>query len=73
MPDEAPVITHYALELATPGESGTYGAFREIWTGVGMVAPDFTAEGGRGLEGLARDLPRRCEEVVRLKGERLPK
>ena len=43
--DEAPVITHYALELATPGESGTYGAFREIWTGVGMVAPDFTAEG----------------------------
>ena len=31
-------------------------------------APD-----GRGLEGLAKDLKWRCEEVVRLKGERIPK
>ena len=38
-----------------------------------LNSADFTAEGGRGLEGLARDLPRRCEHVVRLKGERLPK
>ena len=42
--DKPPPITHYAIELATPGVSGTYGAFREIWTGVGAIPPDFTTE-----------------------------
>ena len=31
------------------------------------------APGGRGLDGLARDLRARREEVARLKGERAPK
>ena len=29
--------------------------------------------GGRGLEGLARELRERCEEVKRRQGERIPK
>ena len=38
-----------------------------------MNSPAFSAAGGRGLCGLARDLRWRCEEVVKRKGERLPK
>ena len=38
-----------------------------------MKSASFTADDGRGLEGLAKDLKSRCEEVVRLKGERIPK
>ena len=38
-----------------------------------LNSPDFRAAGGRGLDGLARDLLWRCDEVVRLKGGRLPK
>jgi len=38
-----------------------------------LNSPDFRAAGGRGLDGLARDLLWRCDEVVRLDGERLPK
>ena len=38
-----------------------------------MNSPAFSCEGGRGLEGLAKDLRIRCEEVVRRGGERLPK
>ena len=38
-----------------------------------LNSPDFRAAGGRGLDGLARDLLWRCDEVVRLEGERLPK
>ncbi len=33
----------------------------------------FAACGGGGLEGLAKELRSRCEEVMRRKGERLPK
>ena len=38
-----------------------------------MNSDSFKAPDGRGLEGLAKDLKWRCEEVVRLKGERIPK
>ena len=38
-----------------------------------MNSASFKAPDGRGLEGLAKDLKWRCEEVVRLKGERIPK
>ena len=38
-----------------------------------MNSPAFSAAGGRGLCGLARDLRWRCEEVAKRKGERLPK
>jgi hypothetical protein len=50
---------------------------RSIWGGLEGVlettTPAFSAAGGRGLCGLARDLRWRCEEVVKRKGERLPK
>ena len=39
-----------------------------------MNSAKFKAKGtGRGLHGLAQDLRARCENVVRLKGERIPK
>ena len=38
-----------------------------------LNSPNFRAHGGRGMCGLAKDLRRRCADVVRLKGERLPK
>ena len=38
-----------------------------------MNSPAFVAQGGTGLLGLAQELRPRCEELVRLKGERLPK
>ena len=38
-----------------------------------LNSPAFRAPRGRGNEGLARDLRRRCREVIKLKGERLPK
>ena len=38
-----------------------------------MNSEAFTAGDGRCLEGLSRDLCSRCLEVVRLRGERLPK
>ena len=33
----------------------------------------FAAVGGRGLLGLAKDLRPRCQEILQLKGNRLPK
>ena len=38
-----------------------------------LNSPAFAAAGGRGLDGLARELHARCEQLVRLKGERLAK
>ena len=38
-----------------------------------MKSPSFAASGGAGLGGLAKELRPRCEAVVRLKGERVPK
>ena len=38
-----------------------------------MNSAEFAAKDGTGLEGLAKDLRNRCEEVVKNKGERLPK
>ena len=38
-----------------------------------LNSSEFAAEGGEGLEGLARRLRERCQEVVKRKGERLPK
>jgi len=38
-----------------------------------MNSAEFAADGGTGLEGLAKGLRKRCEEVIRLKGGRLPK
>ena len=39
-----------------------------------MNSDDFAAaNGGRGLLGLAKDLHKRCEAVIQLKGERIPK
>lgn len=38
-----------------------------------MNSPEFAAEGGRGLEGLAKELRWRCQEVIRLEAERIPK
>ena len=38
-----------------------------------MNSRAFAAQGGTGLLGLAKELRPRCEELVRLKGERLPK
>ena len=37
-----------------------------------MNSPELAAPGGAGLEGLAKGLRKRCEEVIRMKGERLP-
>ena len=37
-----------------------------------LHSPNFRAHGCRGMCGLAKDMRRRCAEVVRLKGERLP-
>ena len=37
-----------------------------------MNSPAFAASGGRGLTGLAKDLLRRCQDVVDRKGERIP-
>ena len=38
-----------------------------------MNSASFKAPEGRGLEGLAKDLKWRCEEVERQKGERIPR
>ena len=39
-----------------------------------LNSPNFAhANGGRGLAGLARELPDRCELVIQRKGERIPK
>jgi hypothetical protein len=38
-----------------------------------MNSGEFSRKDGRGLLGLAKDLRSRCEEVVRRKGERIPK
>ena len=38
-----------------------------------MNSAAFAACGGGGLQGLAKELRIRCEEVIRRKGERLPK
>ena len=38
-----------------------------------MNSPTFAVFGGSCLEGLAKELRNRCEEVVRRRGERLPK
>ena len=39
-----------------------------------MNSPAFAkADGGRGLMGLARELPARCDEVIKRKGARIPK
>ena len=38
-----------------------------------MNSEAFAAPGGRGLNGLAKGLRARCQEVVRLRGGRIPK
>ena len=38
-----------------------------------MNSADFAAAGGRGLPGLAKELRSRCLQVIKLKGERIPK
>ncbi len=38
-----------------------------------MNSKSFAAEGGRGLEGLAKELLGRARELVKRRGERLPK
>ena len=38
-----------------------------------LNSDDFTASGGRGLLGLAKDLRPRCQEIIARKGARLPK
>lgn len=38
-----------------------------------MNSDEFAAAKGRGLSGLVRGLRKRCEQVVSLRGERLPK
>ncbi len=38
-----------------------------------MNSDAFKAENGRGLEGLSKELHERCEQLITLKGERLPK
>ena len=38
-----------------------------------MNSAEFSGPDGRGLLGLAKDLRSRCQEVVRRKGERIPK
>ena len=38
-----------------------------------MNSEAFTAPGGRGLLGLAKDLRSRCEEVIKRDGQRIPK
>ena len=38
-----------------------------------MNSDDFSAEGGGGLQKLAKELPDRCRELLKRKGERLPK
>ena len=38
-----------------------------------LNSPDFCMPGGRGLDGLARDMRARCAEVVKRKGQRIPK
>ena len=38
-----------------------------------LNSPEFRMPGGRGLDGLARDMHARCAEVVKRKGQRIPK
>ena len=38
-----------------------------------MNSKSFAADGGRGLEGLAKELLGRARELVKRRGERLPK
>ena len=38
-----------------------------------LNSKSFAAPNGQGLEGLARELRARCKQVVKLKGERIPK
>ena len=37
-----------------------------------MNSQEFASEGGRGLEGLAKDFRSRCQEVIDAKDERIP-
>ena len=38
-----------------------------------LNSPEFKAKGGGGLEELGKSMRERCEEVVKRKGERIPK
>ena len=50
---------------------------QELTCGRGLVPDDdghgFASPGGTGLLGLGKELRPRCEELIRRKGERLPK
>ena len=58
---------------ATPGETVAHFKARMQKVEAHLNSPEFTLPGGRGLEGLARDMLARCAEVVTRKGQRIPK
>ena len=58
----------------TSASSGLGSRFQDRMNRVAapLHSPNFSAHGGRGMCGLAKDLRRRCAEVVRLKGSGCP-
>ena len=58
---------------ATPGETVAHFTARMKKVETHLNSPDFCMPGGRGLDGLARDMRARCAEVVKRKGQRIPK
>ncbi len=73
------VISHIrrllGTDVAYAGLEESVGHFKRRMKAVEehMNSPVFSSQGGRGLDGLARNLRARCAEVVRRKGARLPK
>lgn len=73
------VISHVRRLLSTDfastrlGETPSQFAQRMKKVEAFMNSGNFSAEGGRGLVGLAKDLPARCQMVIDGKGARIPK
>ena len=55
------------------GESAQHFAARMLKVQEYMNSPAFAGKDGRGLAGLATDLRPRCEMVVAMRGQRIPK
>ena len=68
------IVLQTAAEVTgTPASELVGGRVDEFIAAQVSVKEAFAAPGGRGLEGLAKDLRSRCTELIRRKGERLPK
>lgn len=58
---------------STPSETVAHFMGRMRRVEAHLNSPEFSMAGGRGLDGLARDMLARCHEVVKRKGQRIPK